>query len=352
MTDDFGLSYKQTLHEFIESPGENALERAHALGRQALDRDLPLGAVGEIHHEAMREAIVDQKIALETLNRSEAFFLEISKVYDMSLRGYRESLARLQAEIEERTRDLQAQAIALEKAHDELTCSHRELDDFAYIASHDLKEPLRAAYNHAKFLIEDHEDSLAEDGVGRLARIIKLCRRMEKLIADLFSYSRLGRDHDMAESLDLNDTVAGVTGQLSETLTKQRAEVSVEASLPVVIGHPAHINVIFHNLISNAIKYNDADRKHIEIGQVEAADVGDDHALLFVRDNGIGIDEQFHQSIFRIFKRLHGEKAYGEGTGAGLTFVKRIVENHDGQIWLDSKPNGGTTFFFTLKRAS
>lgn len=380
MTDDFGQSYKQTLGDFIETSGEEGLERAYSLGRQALNRGLSLGAVGEVHYDAMRGVIADQKIALETLNRSEAFFLEISSVYDMALRGYRESMARLQAEIEERkeiekdlrdatfelsrqrdlletrveerTRELKAQAVVLQRANEELTRSNRDLDDFAYIASHDLKEPLRASHNHAKFLIEDYADRLEDEGLKRLNRIIKLCQRMEQLIADLFYYSRLGRGHQTAENLDLNTVIADVGTSLAETLKQQNARISADPKLPTIVGHPAHIGALFQNLILNGVKYNDAKDKVVEVGvDKDHAGKSADRVVIFVRDNGIGIGDAFHDQIFSIFKRLNSEKAYGEGTGAGLTFVKRIVENHEGQIWLESTPGEGTTFYVTLEKA-
>ncbi len=237
----------------------------------------------------------------------------------------------------------------------ELERSNRELDDFAYIASHDLKEPLRAIFNHASFLLEDYEEKLEEDGQNRLHRMIKLSKRMEKLIADLLYFSRLGRGDQTTEDLDLATMIAGIETDLAETLKSRSARIVISEALPLVSGHPAHINALFQNLISNGVKYNDAAEKVVEIGlappTMQDADAPS-HCTLFVRDNGIGIDDRFQTDIFRIFKRLNSEKTYGEGTGAGLTFAKKIVENHGGQIWLKSELGNGTTFFFTLKRAS
>ncbi|MGI9500195.1 MAG: sensor histidine kinase, partial [Geminicoccaceae bacterium] len=123
--------------------------------------------------------------------------------------------------------------------------------------------------------------------------------------------------------------------------------------LPSISGHPAHITALFQNLISNATKYNDEEEKVVEIGVTSGMQNGKPpiYETLYIRDNGIGIEERFRDDIFRIFKRLNSEKVYGEGTGAGLTFVKKIVENHGGQIWLESERGHGTTFFFTLARA-
>ena len=236
----------------------------------------------------------------------------------------------------------------------ELERSNRELDDFAYIASHDLKEPLRAIFNHASFLLEDYQDKLEEDAVTRLHRMIKLSKRMEQLIADLLYFSRLGRGDQAMETLDLNKVIANIVGSLDETLKSRNARIEISESLPLVSGHPAHITTLFQNLISNASKYNDADERVVEIGMAPSIQDADTppHCTLFVRDNGIGIEECFLTDIFRIFKRLNSDKAYGEGTGAGLTFAKKIVENHGGDIWLESEPGNGTTFFFTLKTAA
>lgn len=249
---------------------------------------------------------------------------------------------------------LEALSDQRQQAIKELERSNRELDDFAYIASHDLKEPLRAVYNHASFLLEDYEERLAEDGKQRLRRLVTLSRRMEKLIADLLYFSRLGRGELAMESVDLNLVIVDIEAQLAEALQRQNAKVLVAERLPEVQGHRPHMTTIFQNLISNGIKYNDSEEKIIEIG-IMPAELKSQWATFdtfYVRDNGIGIDEQFKDDVFRIFKRLNSEKAYGEGTGAGLSFVKKIVESHGGSIWLTSTIGEGTTFFFTLKRSS
>lgn len=240
-----------------------------------------------------------------------------------------------------------------QQAIKELERSNRELDDFAYIASHDLKEPLRAVHNHAAFLLEDYESKLPEDGGKRLRRLMTLSEKMQKLIGDLLYYSRLGRGELAAETVDLNEVIADIEASLSEALHRQNAKVVLAKPLPPVQGHRPHITALFQNLISNGIKYNDRAKKVIEIGLLQAERSGSgDFETFYVRDNGIGIDESFKDDVFRIFKRLNGEKAYGEGTGAGLSFVKKIVENQGGTIALNSTPGEGSTFIFTLKRST
>ena len=236
----------------------------------------------------------------------------------------------------------------------ELERSNRELDDFAYIASHDLKEPLRAIYNHASFLLEDYEEQLEDDGKKRLNRLLELSRRMERLIADLLYFSRLGRGDQTMAPLDLNAVIADVEANLADTLRTRNAKIVLSTPLPGVRGHRAQIAALFQNLIDNGTKYNDAEDRIVEIGAMPANGQAETNLydVFFIRDNGIGIEEHFQDDVFRMFKRLNSEKAYGEGTGAGLTFVKKIVEKHGGRIWLNSEVGEGTTFFFTLPRAN
>lgn len=244
--------------------------------------------------------------------------------------------------------------IKLTRYAQELERSNRELDDFAYIASHDLKEPLRAMYNHATFLLEDFQEKLGEEGQKRLRRMIKLGKRMEKLIADLLYFSRLGRGDQTMEVIDLNGVILDIEANLAEALTSRNARISVPEHLPLINGHPAHITALFQNLISNGIKYNKSQEKIVEIGLMPHAPAERAIGLetFYVRDNGIGIEEQFQHDVFRIFKRLNSEKAFGEGTGAGLTFAKKIVDNHGGQIWIKSESGEGTTFFLTLPQGA
>ena len=236
----------------------------------------------------------------------------------------------------------------------ELERSNQELDSFAYIAAHDLKEPLRAIQNHAGFLKEDYGDQIGDDGAKRLDRLIELGQRTDKLIADLLYYARLGRGEEATEAIDPNGLIAEIEASLADTLKARHAEIVVKGELPIVTGNKAQIATVFRNLISNGSKYNDAEEKVVEIGVDQAArqDVPPDAATFFVRDNGIGIDDGLQEDVFKIFKRLHSRKTYGEGTGAGLSFVKKIVENQGGKIWLTSEPGDGTTFYFTLRRAA
>jgi light-regulated signal transduction histidine kinase (bacteriophytochrome) len=372
--------YRLALGRFVETGEESELEHAYEIGRQALQCGLTLTEIGEIHYAVTRDIMAGQQVALSLLHRSEGFFLQISSVYDMALRGYRDTIARLQVEIDERMRAetelheltnalrterdhlelrvsertyaLQMQAEKLQRSNEVLKRRNQELDDFAHIASHDLKEPLRAISNHASFLQEDCQNQLSEEARHRLVRLVKLSGRMTKLIADLFHYSSLSRTEHQPETVDLNSIISDIEAALADTLEARNARITTETPLPSVTGNRALLMALFQNLISNGTKYNDSAEKLVEIGRVPESDgAADAYETVYVRDNGIGIAPEFHQDIFRMFKRLNSEKAYGEGTGAGLTFVKKIVEHQDGKIRLTSQPGKGTTFFVSLVKA-
>ncbi len=232
--------------------------------------------------------------------------------------------------------------------------SNKELDDFAYIASHDLKEPLRGIHNHARFLLEDNAEKLDQDSTGRLNRLVYLSQRMERLVNDLLYFSRIGRQELAIQSTDLSAVIADVESTLEQFLQERGAKIVMPTSLPTIVCDKPRVTELFRNLITNAVKYNDKTDKIIEIGfvPVQRASKGVlKRNVLYVRDNGRGIDREFHNEIFRIFKRLQSNKDTDEGTGVGLTFVKKIVERHGGQIWVESELGKGATFFFTLEES-
>jgi two-component system, chemotaxis family, sensor kinase Cph1 len=250
-------------------------------------------------------------------------------------------------------------AAELSQLNLELKRSNIDLDAFAYVASHDLKEPLRGIHNYSSFLMEDYGEILDRDGVEKLETLIRLTRRMEHLIDSLLHYSRLGRTELTKTQIDLDRLVPEVV-ELFEITSGDAIAVSV-SPLPIVWGDRSQISELFTNLISNAIKYNNNTPVEIEIGTVDPAladqqyrdrlplDVADRSQIIYIRDNGIGI-ESFHlKDIFQIFKRLHVRDEYGGGTGAGLTIAQKIVERHGGKIWVESEIGRGSTFYFVLR---
>lgn len=256
---------------------------------------------------------------------------------------------------------LARQADELLQMNTELTRSNKELDDFAYIASHDLREPLRGIQNYATFLIEDYGEAFDEQGREKLETMRRLTQRLDELIESLLKFSRVGRLNLDVQPVDLNAVAADACDSLQTLLTENLVEVRLPNLLPMVACDRVHAGEVFVNLISNAVKYNDKSHKLVEIGSIEVP--GDDELLaaamppeladcaapiLYVRDNGIGIRDRHVESIFKIFKRLHGRDQFGGGSGAGLTIVKKIIERHGGRIWVDSTVGEGTTFYFVL----
>ncbi len=239
----------------------------------------------------------------------------------------------------------------LARLNTELERSNIELDSFAYIASHDLKEPLRGIHNYSHFLLEDYADRLDSDGSEKLHTLIRLTQRMESLIDSLLHYSRLGRIDMAFTAVDLNQELHDVLTLLGPRIREHNVIVRVPRPLPVMNVDRARVGEVFINLIANAIKYNDKAERWVEIGyeeHPEDAPAGLAGPVFYIRDNGIGILAEHQEAIFRIFKRLHPRDAYGGGVGAGLTIVKKIIERHGGTIWVRSELGVGTTFYFTL----
>lgn len=263
---------------------------------------------------------------------------------ESALKNLNETLER---RVAERTAALEQQTRELHEMNRALMRSNQELDEFAYIASHDLKEPLRGLSNYAKFLLEDYGDKLGEDGHHKLETLGHLSERMAALIDSLHQYSRLGRVELAMTPTDLNDVLTAVLDRLRITLEEKDVAVRIPRPLPVVTCDRIRVREIFHNLITNAIKYNDKPEKWVEVGWMPPAAPGRP-VVFYVRDNGIGIRERHLEAVFRMFKRLHGRDQYGGGTGVGLTIAKRIVEMHAGHIWVESVHGQGTTFYFTL----
>jgi light-regulated signal transduction histidine kinase (bacteriophytochrome) len=227
----------------------------------------------------------------------------------------------------------------------ELERSNNELDAFAYIASHDLKEPLRGIHNYSNFLIEDYGIILDNEGKAKLNTLIRLTQRMEHLIDSLLHFSRLGRVDILRKPTNLNLVVQQILDLLIPRIEELSIEIRIPQSLPTVYCDPVQVGEVFNNLITNAIKYNDKALKWIEIGYIQSPS---GPITFYVKDNGIGIQQKHFQTIFRIFKQLHKANKYGGGIGAGLTIAKKIVERHGGKIWVDSTYGEGSTFYFTL----
>ena len=238
----------------------------------------------------------------------------------------------------------------------DLTRSNEELDAFAYVASHDLKEPLRGIYKYAHQLLEDAAVT-DEENRKKLDGLMRLTVRMDSLLDSLLYFSRVGRSALLTEDTDLNEVVAEAVEMVDARRTEGPTEIVVPRTLPHARCDRVRCREIFVNLLSNALKYNDKSQKLVEVGFIAP---GEDHrrlglpdgvgglAIYYVKDNGIGIASRHFEQVFKMFKRLHGRDEFGGGTGAGLTIVQKLVERHHGRIWLESIPGEGTVFYFTL----
>ncbi|GAA4504710.1 ATP-binding protein [Hymenobacter ginsengisoli] len=252
--------------------------------------------------------------------------------------------------------ELHARAQALSRLNAELERSNDELDSFAYVASHDLKEPLRGIHNYSLFLLEDYAGQLDADGVSKLQTLVRLSQRMESLIEGLLQLSRVGRQDLTPSEVDLNELVAEVLDLLQPRLEQTHTSVEVEGPLPTIQADRVRLYEVFNNLLTNAIKYSDQPIKTVVVGQAPAGlavpGVANSSAyhIFYVQDFGIGIDPRHHESIFKLFKRLHAQEKYGGGTGAGLAIVKKMVEKHGGRLWVDSALGQGATFYFALPK--
>lgn len=222
--------------------------------------------------------------------------------------------------------------------------SNKELDDFAYIASHDLKEPLRGISNYSTFLMEDYSNILDADGKEMLQSIERLTQNMQQLINDLLDFSRLGRTELAIEKVDINKIVVNVLESLLPRIEELNVYVSLDSPLINICCDRVRIKEVFRNLISNAMKYNNNAEKNIILG----SELKGNEVIFWVKDDGIGVAEDYQQKIFEVFKRLHGKNEYSGGSGIGLSIVQKVVLQHGGRLWLESELHKGAAFYMAL----
>jgi len=233
---------------------------------------------------------------------------------------------------------------AIDNALSLLRQSNKELENYTYVVSHDLKAPLRTIRSFGSFILEDYGDKLDETGKDYLNRMVNASSHLDTMIEDLLVLSRVGRKFTEREKVDLNKLLKEILTDLEATIKERNAKVVVD-KLPTLYVHRVWKRQLFMNLISNALKFNESKTPKIEVLYEERET---DH-LFKVRDNGIGIEEKYLERIFNLFDRAPTEKKY-EGTGAGLAICKKIVEHFGGKIWVESTPGKGSTFSFTIPK--
>jgi len=275
----------------------------------------------------------DKKISEHAFNTSEKEYQELGRA--LAAAKVLAEEARAESELaRQRTFD----------ANKELRIKNKELEQFVYIASHDLQEPLRTTTSFVELLQLQYQGKLDERADKYFSFIMDSSTRMKTLIKDLLDYSRIGAKKEFVP-VDCDVIIHEVLDDLGNAISQAQAVITTD-QLPVITGYPTEIKQLFQNLIINAIKFRKKDvapQITVSVASLE------DHWQFAVKDNGIGIEEQHKEKVFMIFQRLHTKVAY-EGSGIGLAHSKKIVEIHGGKIWIDSVFGEGTTFNFTISK--
>ena len=236
--------------------------------------------------------------------------------------------------------DLKSLQIQKENLLSKLERSNNELQEYAHIVSHDLKSPLRSIDALVSWLKEDNKGKIDEVSLKNFDLIEATLEKMEQLITDILDYSSIGTDTSEKQEVNLNDIITDLTKIL---FIPDHINIEIVNPLPIINGDGTKLQQLFQNLISNAVKFIDKEQGLVTLNFEDLKS----HYKFSIQDNGIGIDKKFHDKIFKIFHSLNKNK---DSTGIGLSIVKKIVALHEGQIWLESEPNVGTTFYFTLKK--
>lgn len=232
----------------------------------------------------------------------------------------------------------------IESLREELMRSNQELDDFAHIASHDLKEPLRGIANYAQFLKEDYGEQLDETGNQYIDRMVALAQNLSDMIADLLRMSRMTKIENDGKTCEVQATCDEIRESLQFSLEEKNVAWNVADNLGTVAMDSANLRELVRNMLVNGIKYNRSDRPTIDFY------FDDKHQAFVVADNGIGIREDQLDDIFTPFRHLNAHEDFGRSTGLGMTIVKKIVENAGGKIWVESEVGTGTKIYFTIPR--
>ena len=280
-------------------------------------------------------AVTDFQVRIIIADKSERLVhINASLIYDEN-----ESPIAAQGIVRDIT-ELKNLEIQKENLLKKLEKSNEELQEYAHIVSHDLKSPLRSIDALVSWLKEDNKGKLDEVSEQNLTLIQSTLEKMELLISDVLNYSSVSADNTITEEVDLNSLVLDLVPIL---FVPEHIEIKILTELPTVLGDKTKLQQVFQNLISNAIKFNDKSKGFVQIDVVDQ----ESHYRFSIKDNGIGIEPKFQDKVFKIFNTLNKRE---DSTGIGLSIVKKIVNLHEGEIWIESNLGEGATFFFTLKK--
>jgi PAS domain S-box-containing protein len=287
--------------------------------------------------------------ALKTqkISKYENFYEALDKWFEISAYPSETGLSVFFKDITERkVSDLKLLQLneQLQKQTRDLAVSNKELEDFAYVASHDLQEPLRMVTGFLGQIEKKYSNIIDDRGRQYIHFAVDGAKRMRRIILDLLEFSRIGRMKEKEERIDLNELVAEII-VLSQTQIRDADAIIIPGKLPSLISYKAPVRQVFQNLISNALKYHN---EHVQPVINISAEETEEGWQFSIADNGIGIEEEYYNRIFLIFQRLHNKDEYS-GTGIGLAICKKIIENFGGKIWVQSEYGVGTTFYFTLR---
>ncbi|RMF83021.1 MAG: GHKL domain-containing protein, partial [Nitrospinota bacterium] len=335
-------------------------EKEHTYFMRSMLASIGFGFLAQlymVHSQQLYDAQFDLSHTIKIVSYMCPLFGVAWGIFEL-LKRERQLSARLRASIE-REKTLAAAAARVEvekrKAEElrrllqevehtkcELERSNKELEQFAYVASHDLQEPLRMVASYTQLLARHYEGQLDEKASKYIHYIVDGATRMQTLINDLLTLSRVGTRGNPLEPTDCQEVMAEVLENLERKIAETGAEIVI-GQLPMVMADRTQLGQVFQNLIDNAMKFRSAAPPRVEI----TAHRQNGWWEICVADNGIGIEPQYHERIFTIFQRLHARGTY-PGTGIGLAIVKKVVERHGGRVWVESTCGKGSRFFFTL----
>ena len=330
---ELAVAYDAALRRYLVRPDEDARMAAYDLGRTALAEDLGLFDIAAIHRSTLETRLGEPGTDAGAIAISAQVFLqEVLAPFEMAFRGYVDT----NEELRHRTEELVYE-------RESVLATNRELEAFSYSVSHDLRAPLRAIGGFCSILVEDHAAQLDADGTRWLVRIQHNVEKMNRLIDDLLSLSRVARGELARGAVDLGALAARVVERLRAADPERVVVVSIEQEL-VADGDPGLLAVVIENLVANAWKFT-SKRASAEIAIGARREGG--APVFFVRDDGAGFDMAQAKRLFGAFQRLHLATDF-EGTGIGLATVQRIIHRHGGRVWADARPDEGATFSFTL----